>query len=397
VLRAAVRYWQSWLVLFGVAGAYLALYLTRAQSSLYPPSSVAEVGGFVRQLLFSTLIPGLFGGPWRWAPAGDGAPDTAPGDVARWLALAALVALVVGTALARRGALRAWVVPVGYVAMVAVMLASTRLGRVFSPAAGLAPRYVADAVVVLALCAGVAVVGLHDSSVVAPRISWWAGFPAALRTPMAGAVTLILLLGGYLLGAAWSTERFGDYWAVKQGRDYLHTAQAELAALPPGAEFLDRAVPEAVQGSLSYPYNLQSQFFLPARHRPVFVTESVDPWIFDDSGHARHVKVDGVGIQPSNETTCGHVFRAGQTVSIKLTHYLSEWQYVVRVGYISSGDSQASLRIGKDPTGFQVYGKGVRQVFFLVDAVGDTLELTVQDPSVTMCTNDITVGVPVPG
>jgi hypothetical protein len=399
VLRTAVRYWQSWAVLFGVAGAYLALYLTRAQSSLYRPSSVGEVLTFLRQMLFSTLIPGLFGGPWRWAAAGDGAPDTAPGDIGRWLALGALVALIAGTSLVRRGALRVWVVPAGYVAMVAAMLASTRLGRVFSPVAGLAPRYVADALLVAVLCVGIALVGLRDTTDRAPVAShaaWPAGFPAALRTPTAAATAFLVLLGGYLLGAAWSSARFGDLWSVKQGRDFLHTAQADLAALPPGAQFLDLAVPERVQTSLAYPYNLGSQFFLPARHRPTFVTESDDPWIFDDKGHARHAKVAGVAIKPSNETACGYVVRAGEPRQIPLTQRLWEWPRVVRMVYLSSGESETRVRIGTDDYAwFQVH-KGVYTIFFLVEALGDTIEMTVQDPSVTVCTNEISVGVAIP-
>jgi hypothetical protein len=403
VLRAAVRYRQSWAVLLGVGGAYFALYLTRAQSSLYPPSSVGEVLTFLRQMLFSTLIPGMFGGPWRWAPAGDGASDTAPGDIGRWLALAALVALIVVTALIRRGALRVWVVPAVYVAMVAAMLAMTRLGRVFSPAAGLAPRYVADALLVAVLCLGIAMLGLRETPdhpeaapAVAARAVWPAGFPPALRTATAATTASLVLLGGYLLGAAWSTERFGDLWSVKDGRDFLRTAEADLAALPPGTEFLDLALPEKVQSSLSYPYNLDSQFFLPARHRPVFVTESEDPWIFDKAGHAVHANVGGNPIKPSHETACGYVVHNGEPTRMPLSNPQQwEWLFVVKLVYLSSGESQAHLSIGKDPKFFTVY-KGVHTIFFLVEATGPTVEMTVEDSSVTLCTNEITIGNAVP-
>jgi hypothetical protein len=87
--------------------------------------------------------------------------------------------------------------------------------------------------------------------------------------------------------------------------------------------------------------------------------------------------------------------RAGETVRIPLAKATYEWRWVVRVGYLSSGESQASLRMGKDPAWFQVH-RNLNQVIFLMEGVGDTVEMTVQDPGVTLCTNDITVGVAVP-
>ena len=109
--RAAVRYWPSWLVLTAVSGAYVWLYLSRAESMLHAPASVREVLTFLRQIVGHTLIPGLLGGPWRWLDVGDGAPLVAPDDVRRWLAWAAFLGLIVGTVLLRRVAIRAWVAP----------------------------------------------------------------------------------------------------------------------------------------------------------------------------------------------------------------------------------------------------------------------------------------------
>jgi hypothetical protein len=416
LLRALVRYWQSWAVLLGIWVAYLALYLTRAQSSLHRPASAGEAFDFVRQLILFTLIPGLFGGPWRWLAAGDGAPVTAPAEVPRWLALGAFVALVVLTVLARRIATRAWVLLLGYVALVAVLLAMTRLGFFFSAAAGLAPRYVSDVVVVAALCIGVAVLGLRDPVPVTatpeatmpdattpeaaapaadPDAAPVAGSPAVLRSREGIAGVLVVVLAAYLLGAAWSAARFGDDWAVKRGRDYLRTAEQELATVPPGTVFLDQAVPESVQSSLAWPYNLQSHFFRPAQHRPVFVTEAEDPSIFDDLGHIRHAVVQGHNILPGTDPTCGYKIDSGGTAHMRLAGNLIEWLWVVRVGYLSSGDSDALLHLGDGSRWFHVH-KGLHQVIMLVEGVGDTIELTVQDPAVTLCTNEITVGRAVP-
>lgn len=393
-LRTLTRYWRAWLVLFVICAGYLALYLTRAQSSVHRPSSPTEPISFVRQLLFSTLIPGLFGGPWRWLSAEDGAPITATGEIPRWLALAGFVALVVLTVLARRVALRAWLVLLVYTAMVAVLLAATRLGQFYSAAAGLAPRYVGDVLVVAALCLGVALLGLRDP---APSLPWsaaparMAGWPAPVRTREGVAVALVVTLGGYLLGAAWSGARFADDWKVKTGRDYLRTVQAELATAPPGTVFFDQPVPAGVLRGLSWPYNLQSEFFRPLSQRPEFVTEAEDPMVIDDLGRFQHAQVVGVDIKPSADQGCGYKLDRGRAVAIPLTGNLIEWAWVVHFGYLSSGDSDALLRLGDGQHWFQVH-RGLHEIFFLMSGVGDTVELTVQNPAVTVCTKAITIG-----
>jgi hypothetical protein len=332
----------------------------------------------------------LLGGPWHWVPAGDGAPITAPADVPRWLTWGVFAAIVVATVWLRRIALRAWVLLLAYVAMVAGLLAATRLGGIFSPAAGLAPRYVTDVVLVAALCLGVALVGLREAE--AGRAQ---ALPAVLRSRTAVAAALVVALGAFMLGSAWSTARYADIWSVKHGRDFLGTARAELATAPPGTVFLDRELPVDIQDRLAWPYNLQSRFFEPVPDKPVFVTEGESPSVFDDAGHIRKAMVSGYHVPPGPDSQCGYRLESGRTVSLALEHEVYEWQWVVRIAYISSGPSAALLRLGDGSHWFQVH-KGVGQIIFVIEGVGNTVELTVQDPSVTLCLYDVTVGQPVP-
>ncbi len=393
VLRTLVAYWRSWLVLTAISVAFVLLYFTRTKTGSYRPASVGQVLTFLRDLTFQTTIPGLFGGPWRWWGVGDGAPLVLSPDVPRWLALAALVALVVLTIRARRIALRAWVLLLAYFVMVCAVLSTTRLGSGMGGVAGLVPRYMSDVVVVAALCVGVALLGLRDEeSEVAELVP--AGWPVLRRTRGAVAVALVVALGAYLLSAAWSAARFGDEWQHKQGRDYLATAETDLRGAA-GAQFFDARVPDGVVGPLSAPYNLQSRFFLPANLQPTFVTESENPWTFDDSGHMRPIKVEGVSIKPK-QGSCGYLLTGGEPTSMPLTGSLFYYVWVVRIGYLASGDSQARLQVGSaEPKFFQVR-KGLNQDFFVITASGNSVELTVQDPAVTLCTNEITIGNAVP-
>ncbi|PWR12794.1 hypothetical protein DKT68_02380 [Micromonospora acroterricola] len=160
VLTAVRRYWPSWLVLTAVSLGFLGSYLVRSESSLRRPESPGEVLSFLQQMLGSTLAPGLLGGPWRWLGAGDGAPVVAPPELARWVAWTVFAALILVTVRLHRRAGRAWILLGGYLVLVSALLATTRLGSVFSAVAGGVPRYVSDVVVVAALCVGVALLGL---------------------------------------------------------------------------------------------------------------------------------------------------------------------------------------------------------------------------------------------
>ncbi|MFD1083354.1 hypothetical protein [Micromonospora andamanensis] len=158
------RWWPSWLVLTVLSLGFLAAYLGNSESSLRRPASAGEVFSFLTQMLGSTVVPGLVGGPWQWLGAGDGAPVAAPPELGTWVAWTIFVTLVVATVRRRRRAGRAWLLLGSYLVLVAAMLAATRLGSTFSGVAGGVPRYVSDVVVVAAICLGVAVVGLARPS-----------------------------------------------------------------------------------------------------------------------------------------------------------------------------------------------------------------------------------------
>ncbi|MEV2242496.1 hypothetical protein [Micromonospora sp. NPDC049891] len=182
------RWWPSWLLLTALSLGFLAAYLGSSESSLRRPASAGEVFSFITQMLGSTVVPGLVGGPWQWLGAGDGAPVAAPPELGTWVAWTIFVALVVATVRRRRRAGRAWLLLGSYLVLVAAMLAATRLGSTFSGVAGGVPRYVSDVVVVAAICLGVAVVGLARPSRVSgetapPTVDTPPAAPEALPEP----------------------------------------------------------------------------------------------------------------------------------------------------------------------------------------------------------------------
>ncbi|WP_442930289.1 hypothetical protein [Micromonospora sp. LH3U1] len=395
LVTAIRRYWPAWLLLAALSGGYLAFYLTRPARELDEPTSVSQVLTFLGDLVGETMVPGLLGGPWRWTYAGDGPPLVNPYDIAKWLSWAVLATLVVITVRRRPSAGRAWLLLVSYLGLVAVLFGVTRLGGPLGPLVGIVPRYVADVVLVAAICVGAALLGTKDTD--EDEVSAWP-VPTVLREPGAfavGLVSIIVVLVTIGVGTLWSTARFGDNWSTKSGRDYLATTQIELAAAAPGTVFLDATVPDRVVAGYFWPDNLQSHFFRPAERRPTFVAEAERPFMFDDFGRIRPVVVQGRKIVPGTVPDCGHLAEGGRPARIPLDGYLEEWPYAVHFGYVSSGDSTALVRLG-DAVRVITLKRGLNDVFFLLEGAGDAVEVTVSTSGVRVCTQLITVGKAVP-
>ncbi|BBH67401.1 hypothetical protein ACTI_40860 [Actinoplanes sp. OR16] len=398
VVQTIRRWWPSWLVLTGISLAFLAFYLSRSTSSLRRPSSVDEVITFVVQFFGHTLLPGLVGGPWAWLGAGDGAPITAPSPIARWIALIVVVVFVAFT-IWQRGwaAARAWFLLLSYAAIVAGLLGATRLGSIYSGVAGAVPRYLADVAVVAALAVGAALCGLRAIEATAAATAGAAPVREP-RTVIPRRIASPLLAGGiavFVASAAFSTAGFGDAWAVKQGRDYLANARADLRAAPAGTVFMDQAVPEGVVGRLSGPYNMQSRFFAPMQDGPNFVTHARELSVFDEEGHVRPAWVRGPRSLPGPRSGCGYQI-AGSTVRVAMEGSVPDYWHVVRIAYLARTDTSATARLGSgDVVPFDVH-QGLNAVFLLMNGGGSTVELTVPDKTASVCTDEVLVGDIVP-
>jgi hypothetical protein len=356
------------------------------------------VFAFARQMIGFTLVPNLVGGPWTWLKIGDAAPLVTSEEVPRWVAWAAFVAVVVITTRLRAVAGRAWVLLACYALLVVAVLSASRLGSDFSALAGYATRYVSDVTVLAALCLGVAISGPAESILPAHPRRRPLRLPTSLTDPAAiaiGLVVLVLAVTTVGIRTAWSTARFSDDWAVKVGREYLAAAQADLAKAPPGTVFIERTVPAAVVHPLFFPYTEQSHFFNQMKPRPIFVREAENPSIFDDSGHIHPATVDGLSLKPSADQGCGYQMAHGQPTRLPLAGPVYDWNWTIRVGYLSSGDSDAIIRLGEASHRFRMK-YGLNQIFIVLDGAGSDLEIQVLDPSVTVCTKDVVVGNAVP-
>ncbi|MEU4624569.1 hypothetical protein AB0G04_31925 [Actinoplanes sp. NPDC023801] len=395
IWSATRRFWPGWLALTAVTAAYVPYYMSLPRPQLQQPGSPSGVVTFVVDLIGTTLVPGLFGGPWVWEYAGDGPPLVDPPDVGVWLAWAALLTLIVVTVRTRASAGRAWLLLFTYVAMVTTLFVVTRLGGALGTLGALVPRYVAEAVVVAALCVGVALLGLRDR---AEPGGTALPVPPVLREPGAyavGLVAAVIAMVTVSMGTLTSIARFNDNWQTKHAKAYLQTSQAELASMVPGTELAEGTVPYQVVAGYFYPYNMQSHFFRAAPLRPNFVTEAVTPSMFDEAGRIRPATVEGIDILPGPTDNCGHQAGFGVPTRIPLEAPAPDWPWWVYIGYLSSGDATVTFRLGEGSHDFEAK-RGLNHIYFRVQGAGDAAQLSVHDPAVRLCTRDITVGKLIP-
>jgi hypothetical protein len=391
IWSAIRRFWPGWLALTAVTAAYVPYYMSLPRPQLQQPGSPSGVVTFVVDLIGTTLVPGLFGGPWVWEYAGDGPPLVDPPDLGVWLAWAALLALVVVTVRTRASAGRAWLLLFTYVAIVTTLFVVTRLGGALGTLGALVPRYVAEAVVVAALCVGVALLGLRDR---AEPDGTALPVPPVLREPGAyavGLVAAVIAMVTVSMGTLTSIARFNDNWQTKHAKAYLDTTQAELATMVPGTDLVEDTVPYQVVAGYFYPYNLQSHFFRAAPLRPAFVTEAETPSMFNEAGRIVPATVQGLDILPGPTDDCGHQAGFGVPTRIPLRAPAPDWAWWVYVGYLSSGDATVTFRLGEGSHDFEAK-RGLNHIYFRLQGAGDTVQLTVHDPAVRLCTRDITVG-----
>jgi hypothetical protein len=386
------RFWPAWLVLGAIGGGYLALYLSFASSSTQNPGSAGAVLHFLVQITVDTVSTSLVGGPWQWFPAGDGAALSAPSGGETVLSVIIVLVVMTASVILRPRAIRAWLVAIFYVAMVGALIAATRLGTTFAHGIeGLAPRYVADAVPVLALTIGVAFFGMAGRR---DPVLGLARAPAVRqRMPAFAAIVAVVLA----ISTAYTYANWTDVWSVKIGRNYLNTVQADLANAKPGTVFFDETVPAPVVMPLFFPDSLESHVFRPFKHQPTFVTETPQLSVFDNDGHIRPAFISGVRAKPPTEKLCGYKVTNARATQVPFGVAVFYFAWAVQVAYIADGETTATLTFGTGTRKFPVH-TGRNQYFFLLTGGGDDkVELTVADPGVTMCTFDVAIGEPAPG
>jgi hypothetical protein len=405
-LRVAWRaHWRVWLAYLVVAVPYTAYYVLEVPS----PGRALANGGDVVQLFGSAfghaLDPGLLGGPWSWQRIGFVGALAAPNWPAVYVSGLVVVCAVAGTIAWYRRAAYGWLLPAGYASAALLLLAFSR-ATFIGPLIGDEYRYVTDVAAVAVLGATLAVLRPAGSwrtppFAVEPR-SWTtrvvdhhATHELRAALPMARPRTLgVIAVVLFVASATASTLRYDRFWNDNPARPYLTNLRTDLATAPRGLVIYDQEVPGPVAWALLYPYNRLSNLLrpLPGRREFLALGRPVERLaVVDDSGHLRRAEAVGQSALPGPMTNgCGWLLGA-RPVRIPLSGTPFPWTWLLRMGYIASADTTATITAGLTTAQVQLQ-RGPHDVFLEVTGAIDSVRISALTGGATACTAELGVG-----
>jgi hypothetical protein len=339
LLRTLRRHWGAWLMYAVILGGYVVAYMAQLHASgqkAIRPGAFSGVVSYSREIITSTFVPGVLGGPWNWLATGNqtgalalhGASAVAspPADLVRvaWVVAAAIVLLSIWN---QPRAWRAWIIVLAWLIVIDTIPALGRLSYLSARLLGHETRYVMEAVGVLVVCAGLSFLPLAGQEATRRRRIGRGRPTAAVVMGLATAV---------LIGSLVSYHNYLAGTSNEVPRSFFATARAALAQAPPGTQIVNATVPPYVTDGAGSALGNEVKLLGPMRSTPgvpMFVSRpagTIDQLLmFNGLGQLVHVQVIGAGAQAP---VCFPASKDGVTT--------------VRLGALPAGDAVSELRVG---------------------------------------------------
>ncbi|MGV9772144.1 hypothetical protein [Streptosporangium sp. NPDC003464] len=375
---------RLWLAYGGTLVAFAGFYLVRSVGALGIGAFPSPADGltFVGNLLGRTLLTTALGGPWTWFAGPDRAVAAPP-----W-GLVVLSALVVAglfwvTLRYRRRALAAWAILLGWVLLADVP--PPLYGRVYLAGGflGMDTRYIADALPVAAMVAGLLTLPLL-------------GEAAPYRRPLPrGEVVYAaggLAVGGFVVASLISLNAFVGHLGAPDKFAYLATARKALATVEQHKVIFDSSVPDFMLSSGYGEYGRTSRLLSPladeARRRLMRVpVPTADGLVFDGQGRLRPVDVDGAKQDPPGG--CWPRKQGRITIPLPATGELA------RLGTWTSGRTEVGVLAG-DAKHRVVLPAGLSQIYLPLPEGTRQIEIVGIASGAKVCMGDVKAGRAVP-
>jgi hypothetical protein len=373
------RDWPLAVPLLVLAVGYLVVY----RATTPPPVEAAgdaPAGRLLLNLVGTSWLPSLVGGPWRWDEYN---PPMSRPDPPLVLHLAAAVVVVGLLVLLLRRSPRTTLA--GLTVLVA-QLALTWLALVYGrglqlgAAAGLMTRYLTDTLPVTAV-----VIGLLTLPVVGaggqPSPPPWRLRP---RLAVVGAAT-------FLLGAVVSTVTYASHWHDPYpARSFVQAAAASITQDP--VTVADVEVPPLVQSPLAFPENLPSRLLLPVGDLRT-ATRGNDLALLDRDGVPRKALVTAYTTSgPGPDRGCGYRVRQGDPVTLRVDRDEVRIFWWLSLGYLASGDGRMEVVVDDREPVVASVRQGLHTWFLQGEEQFATITLRALDPGLTVCVDRADVG-----
>jgi hypothetical protein len=390
VVQSWRRYGAAWILLAAVGIGYVVAYVTWARSFGATQTLGPSLAPTMENLVLHCWLVGIFGGPVSWTRTG-GTPlsFSDPAGLLVLLAAACLVLLLREIVRTRTHGLRGMLLPAVFLVLDGLLVTGGR-ASLAGPAFGLDYRYLGEMSLVTAVGLGCALMPIPRSRVQVELQRPSTFLDATPRILAASLVCIALALS--------STSSYADNWDNGLiGARYMKALVHDTDHVTPATPVVDEPLPSFVMWPLTFPANLVDRVLRPAPPGLRFATAATDTILIPGpDGHLRQLEIGpGRHAPPSANTRCAH--RVGHDMRrIRLDGPVEFGGWWVKIGYIASADSAIRVSAGGLTQETSVT-HGLHYLYFQAGTrTFDSIRLGDLVGEATLCTNDITVGRPVP-
>ncbi|MBB2909782.1 hypothetical protein FHS43_001028 [Streptosporangium becharense] len=391
VLREVRRNRRLWAAYLAVIAAYTTVYLLRAgaaSTDRLPAPKVDVALDLAGRLLGRTFPGGAVGGPLTWSPVTPTGGLAGPSDAVVAVAWAVLAAVVLVSVVHRRRAVRAWIVLAAYLVFADTVPTVIARGG-YTSLVGAETRYVADAVLVLAVVLGLALLPLRGEEDAyrrpLPRPSW--------RVPV-----VVIVTGAYLAASVVSVETYRQTLSGDRVRTYLGTVARQLAAAPDDVVIYPTPLPDDIVLPLNGDRRLSHRLLAPLarpglRIRMAFPQPSYDARVFDRNGRLDRMSVFGFLGAPRNGERC-------LPVADGALHFPDAVSFggpatAGAIAYAAERPVPVTVEVGEERVLLTLRASDGGLIHFPVRGVSRGMRIVLDDPAAEVCVTGVALGAPI--
>jgi hypothetical protein len=385
-LRHLWSHYRAGVLAYGALGVgYLALYVhygldfSPGNANTQPWSPIAY------NLVGTTMLPGLVGGPLRWQPLSVGAFGW-PTQAVVLVSWVAFVALLVHAQRSRTRSRRAWAL-VAFPAVCNVILLATTRANVVGPDIAREYRYQTETAALFVIAVGLAFLPLLG----APEQNELRADAVPENPRLVAAITAVVVAA-----ATVSSVRYVHLWQEHNpSEQYVANVRASLAKAPdPPVPLADLGIPQTLLWSYRFPENTYSHVFRDLSDKTTYPRSSLDRlFVFDDQG-----RLSPAGIPPTRQqlggSGCGFPL-AGDETTVPLDGPVIGGGWWLRISYASPKAVSLHVQAGEEGHDLDL-PQGLHNVF--VQAAGNFSDIRFSNyPARSgLCVTALTLGLPGP-
>jgi len=379
-------HYRAGVLAYGALGiGYLALYVHYGLDFAPGNANTQPWSPIAYDLVGTTMLPGLVGGPLRWQPLSVGAFGY-PTQAVVLLSWVAFVALVVHARRSRTMSARAWVLLAFPAACNVLLLASAR-ANVVGPDIAREYRYQTETAALFVLAVGLAylpLVGAPEQNAVREDTE-----PERPRP--------ILAITAVVVGAALvSSVRYVDLWQDRNPSEaYFANVRSTLAhAEDKPVPLVDLGIPQTMLWAYRFPENAYSHVFRNLDAETTYPRSSIDRlFVFDDQGRLSPVTIPATRSQQGG-SGCGFPL-VDDTTTIPLDGPVIGGGWWLRISYASPNAVDLHVDAGEEGHDLSL-PKGLHNVFVQAAGEFDSVRLSDYPDDTGLCVTALTLGLPLP-